>query len=62
MTIGGQGNFYYHKILKEEDKEQFIQAMKKEIDKHDTNRNWVATLRSELPEGVKVIPSERSSQ
>jgi Reverse transcriptase (RNA-dependent DNA polymerase) len=57
MTTGGQDNFYYHEILKEVDKEQFIDAMKKEIEEHNTNGNWIPMLRSSIPEGVKVIPS-----
>jgi hypothetical protein len=50
MTTGGQDNFYYHEIIKEDDKDKFVDAMRNE-------KNWVPTLRSNLPEGVKVIPS-----
>jgi hypothetical protein len=57
MTTGGQDNFYYHKILQEDNKDKFIEAMKKEINKHNINCNWVPTLRSELPEGVQVYRS-----
>jgi SepF-like predicted cell division protein (DUF552 family) len=57
MKTGGQDNFYYHKILQEGDKDKFIEAMKNEINKQNTNQNWVSMLRSKLPEGALVITS-----
>jgi Reverse transcriptase (RNA-dependent DNA polymerase) len=56
MLTGKQDNFYYHEILHEPNKDMFIAAMKDEIDSHNSNKNWVPILCSELPEGTKVIP------
>jgi Reverse transcriptase (RNA-dependent DNA polymerase) len=57
MTSGNQDNFYYHEILREPDKDKFIEAMKEEINMHNVNKNWIPILRSELPKDTKVIPS-----
>jgi Reverse transcriptase (RNA-dependent DNA polymerase) len=50
MTATGQDNLYFHEILREPDKKQFIMAMK-------DNRNWITIKRKDLPKDVKVIPS-----
>jgi hypothetical protein len=57
MTTGGEDNFYYHEILCEPDKLQFINAMKDEIQEHNENKNWIPVQRSELLVGTTVIPS-----
>jgi hypothetical protein len=57
MLTGNQDNFYYHEIVYEPDKDMFITAMKEEIESHNSNRNWIPILCSELPQGTKVIPS-----
>jgi Reverse transcriptase (RNA-dependent DNA polymerase) len=56
MATGGQDNFYYHEILHEPDKLQFINAMKQEIKEHNDNGNWVPVRRCDLPADTKVIP------
>jgi Reverse transcriptase (RNA-dependent DNA polymerase) len=57
MLTGNQDNFYYHEILREPEKEQFIEAMKEEIANHNNNGNWMPVLRANLPADTKVIPS-----
>jgi hypothetical protein len=57
MLTGNQDNFYYHKILREPNKDKFIEAMKDEILTHNDVHNWVPVLRRDLPEDTKVIPS-----
>jgi hypothetical protein len=57
MTTRGEDNFYYHEILKDPDKKQFIQAMKEEIANHNQNHNWKPVLQSTLPSDTKFIPS-----
>jgi hypothetical protein len=52
---GNQDNFYYHEILREPEKAEFIKAMKEEIDNHNNNGNWTPVLRSSLPSDIKVI-------
>jgi Reverse transcriptase (RNA-dependent DNA polymerase) len=57
MLTGNQDNFYYHEILREPDKDKFIEAMKEEIASHNNNGNWIPVLRKDLPPNTKVIPS-----
>jgi Reverse transcriptase (RNA-dependent DNA polymerase)/GAG-pre-integrase domain len=48
---------YYHEILKEPDKEMFMEAMRKEINQHNERKNWVLTSRADVPEHLNVLPS-----
>ena len=48
---------YIDQAMKEPDKPQFEQAMIKEVDTHTKNGNWVIIPKSEVPEGVKVLPA-----
>jgi Reverse transcriptase (RNA-dependent DNA polymerase) len=57
MLTGNQDNFYYHEILREPEKKQFIKAMKDEITSHNENGNWTPVLRSSLSPDIDVIPS-----
>jgi hypothetical protein len=57
IATNNQDNFYYHDILREPDRDTFITAMLEKIDNHNKNNNWMPVLRSELPPGVKVLPS-----
>jgi Reverse transcriptase (RNA-dependent DNA polymerase) len=46
---------YYHEILREPDKAQFIQAMEEEIRGHNDNKNWVPVPRASVPSYLKVL-------
>jgi hypothetical protein len=57
MMTTSQDTLYFHEILREPDKMQFIRAMQEEINNHNVNNNWVPILRKDIPVGHKVIPS-----
>lgn len=42
-------------MLKQEDKNEFIQAMMKEVTDHESRNHWTVLPRSEIPNGVKTI-------
>jgi Reverse transcriptase (RNA-dependent DNA polymerase) len=48
---------YYHEILREPDKDQFIKAMRVEIQQHNDRKNWILVRRDSLPQGTRVLPS-----
>jgi hypothetical protein len=48
---------YFHEILREPDKKEFLQSMQKEIDGHNENKNWELVPRSQVPSHIKVLPS-----
>jgi hypothetical protein len=48
---------YFHEILREPDKKEFLKSMQQEIDGHNENGNWVLVLRSDVPAHIKVLPS-----
>jgi hypothetical protein len=48
---------YYHEILHEPDKPEFIKAMKDEIQGHNDNNNWEVIRRSQVPAHLKVLQS-----
>jgi Reverse transcriptase (RNA-dependent DNA polymerase) len=48
---------YYHQILKEPDKQQFIDAMQKEIQGHNENNNWELVPRQSVPKHIRILPT-----
>ncbi len=48
---------YFHEILREPDKQEFLNSMQKEIDGHNENKNWELVPRSQVPSHIKVLPS-----
>jgi histone deacetylase 1/2 len=48
---------YLHEAMRQPDREQFIQAMKKEVNDHTTNGNWMVVHRSEVPKGQQILPA-----
>jgi hypothetical protein len=48
---------YYHQAMKQPDAKQFRAAMQKEIDDHVKNGHWEMMLKSEVPEGTKILDS-----
>jgi Reverse transcriptase (RNA-dependent DNA polymerase) len=56
-TLSSKDNFYYHEILREPDRDKFIEAMRIEIEMHNVNQNWIPVRRDQLPIGTTVLPS-----
>lgn len=56
-TKSDPDTMYYHQAMKQEDSDKFRLAMKKEIDDHVERDNWQLMLRSNIPEGTKVLSS-----
>ena len=48
---------YVDQALKAPDREQFLDAMKQEVNDHHANKHWSIIPRSGLPEGTRVLPS-----
>jgi hypothetical protein len=57
MMTTCQDTMYFHEILREPDKMEFVKAMHEVINIHNANKNWEAICRKDIPEGHKVIPS-----
>ena len=47
--------FTYTKALQQQDAAQFVQAMRKEIEDHESRDHWDIVPRSSIPEGKKTI-------
>eukprot|EP00978_Attheya_sp_CCMP212_P022796 scaffold68573_cov79-Attheya_sp.AAC.1 len=50
-------NLYLHEAMREPDKKQFMEAMKKEVSSHEGNHHWELTKRSSIPKQHKVLPA-----
>jgi predicted SnoaL-like aldol condensation-catalyzing enzyme len=48
---------YYHQAMKQPDAKQFRAALQKEIGNHMDNGHWEMMLKSEVPEGTKILDS-----
>ena len=48
-------NFTFKEMLQQDDKEEFVEAMKKEISDHTKREHWELVLRSDKPKDVKTI-------
>ena len=48
---------YYHEAIRQEDAQQFQEAMQKEIDDHHSNDHWEFFERDKVPEDNKVLSS-----
>ena len=56
MTASGDNDTYTFKnMLQEDDKNEFISAMMKEIKDHEDRNHWNVMLRDDLPKGAKTI-------
>ena len=50
-------NLYLHEAMREPDKKQFQEAMKKEVTSHEENEHWELMKRSKIPKPHKVLPA-----
>jgi hypothetical protein len=48
---------YLHEAMREPDRDEFIKAMEAEVGEHSRNGNWTLVKRSDVPQGVSVIPA-----
>lgn len=56
LTSAGSNDTYtFKQMLLQEDKNDFIMAMKKEIEDHEERNHWDIMLRKDLPPGIKTI-------
>ena len=53
--ISTNETFTYHTAMKEKDRMQFIHAMEKEVDDHESRNHWSIVERSTLPDNAKPI-------
>ena len=48
---------YFHQAMKEPDRDEFIKAMRTEVQSHTENGVWEVVLASTVPEGVEPLPA-----
>ena len=48
---------YFHEAMKEPDKDEFIKAMRKEVESHTENGVWEVMPASKVPKGMKPLPA-----
>ena len=48
---------YHHEAMREEDAQQFKEAMVKEVNDHTNRRHWVPVLRTSVPPDIKILPA-----
>jgi hypothetical protein len=54
---GDPDTMYYHQAMAASDKDQFLEAIVKEVNAHIENNHWILVPKSEVPEGTKVLDS-----
>ena len=54
---GDPDTMYLHQAMKAPDRLEFIKAMEKEVESHETNKHWEIIKRSDVPEGIKPLPA-----
>ena len=48
---------YYHQAMQQDDADDFVRAIVKEVNGHVENNNWEVIKRSKVPADEEVIPS-----
>jgi hypothetical protein len=48
---------YFHQAMQQDDADEFVKAVVKEVNGHIDNNRWQLISRDEVPEGIDVIPS-----
>jgi hypothetical protein len=48
---------YLHEAMRQTDRLQFIEAMKREVEDHSNNGNWQIVHRSNIPKNYQILPS-----
>ena len=57
VATSNPDTMYFDQAMQEEDSEQFLQAVVKEMNDHISRKHWQLIPRSSVPRGVKVLPS-----
>jgi hypothetical protein len=52
-----QDIMYLHQALRQPDAREFAEAVIKEVNGHINNNHWKLIPRTEVPEGMEVVPS-----
>jgi Reverse transcriptase (RNA-dependent DNA polymerase)/GAG-pre-integrase domain len=52
-----QDTMYLHQAMKAPDKLKFIEAMNKEINAHESNKNWALIKKDKVPPGKSILPA-----
>ena len=47
---------YYHKAMQQDNNNEFIIAMIKEVNDHIVNKHWLLINKSDISQGKKVFP------
>jgi hypothetical protein len=48
---------YFHQAMQQDDADEFVKAVVKEINGHIDHNRWELIQRDQVPEGIDVIPS-----
>ena len=48
---------YMHEALKAPDRDQFIEAMKREVEDHEKRNHWEVVSKDDIPQGTKILPA-----
>ncbi len=48
---------YFQQAMNQPDKQQFVEAVIKEVNGHVTNKHWALVKRDDVPEDVQIVPS-----
>jgi hypothetical protein len=57
MSSTDEATMYFDQSMKAPDKQNFVEAIVKEVNDHITSKHWILIPRSKVPEGVKVLDS-----
>jgi hypothetical protein len=57
MSSTDEDTMYYDQAMKAPDKQNFIEAIVKEVNDHITSKHWILIPMSKVPKGVKVLES-----
>jgi hypothetical protein len=57
MSSTDEDTMYFDQAMKAPDKQNFVEAIVKEVNDHITSKHWILIPRSKVPEGVKVLDS-----
>jgi hypothetical protein len=57
MSSNEEDTMYYDQAMRAPDKQNFIEAIVKEVNDHITSKHWILIPRSKVPKGVKVLDS-----
>jgi hypothetical protein len=57
MSAIDEDTMYYDQFMRSPDKQNFIEAIVKEVNDHITSKHWILIPRSQVPKGINVLES-----